>query len=150
MKGPKSWAVWPAHVPRWLHPALQWWWPGTRWATDHAGAVHLTFDDGPDPDITPWVLDLLEEHGMTATFFVVGAQAKRHPDLLKKVRAQGHAVGRHAHPHRKYPSHPSSEERWLVPRGRLVAKEDAIGRAPERGDIEARGALPAMLGGEAE
>ncbi len=99
MKSPKSGAVWPAHVPRWLHPVLQWWWPGTQWATDHSGAVHLTFDDGPDPDITPWVLDLLEEHGMTATFFVVGAQAKRHPDLLKKLRAQGHAVGGHTMNH---------------------------------------------------
>ena len=99
MKGPKSGAVWPAHVPRWLHPALQWWWSGTRWATDHSGAVHLTFDDGPDPDITPWVLDLLEEHGMTATFFAVGAQAKRHPDLLQKARAQGHAVGGHTMNH---------------------------------------------------
>ena len=99
MKGPKSGAVWPAHIPRWLHPALQWWWPGTRWATDSSKAVHVTFDDGPEPSITPWVLDQLDAHDMTATFFVVGAQAKRHPALLKEVISRGHTVGGHTMNH---------------------------------------------------
>lgn len=99
MKGPKSGAVWPAHIPRWLHPALQWWWPGTRWATDASKVVHLTFDDGPEPAITTWVLDQLDAHDMTATFFVVGAQAERHPLILQDAHARGHTIGGHTMNH---------------------------------------------------
>lgn len=99
MKGPKSRAVWPAHIPRWFHPLLQWWWPGTQWATEASQAVHLTFDDGPHPEITPWVLDQLQAHQMTATFFVLGAAARSHSDIIKRTVAQGHAVGGHTMNH---------------------------------------------------
>ena len=99
MKGPKSGAVWPAHIPRWLHPVLQWWWPGTRWATKASEAVHVTFDDGPEPSITPWVLDQLDAHDMTATFFAVGAQAEKHPAILEEVISRGHTLGGHTMNH---------------------------------------------------
>lgn len=62
-----------------------------------AHAVALTFDDGPDPDVTPRVIDLLALHGVTATFFVTGAKAERHPDLVRELLFRGHTVGNHSY-----------------------------------------------------
>jgi peptidoglycan-N-acetylglucosamine deacetylase len=62
-------------------------------------AVALTFDDGPHPTWTPQVLDLLAEHGVRATFFVVGARGERHPDLLRRIVADGHVIANHTHTH---------------------------------------------------
>ncbi len=61
--------------------------------------VYLTFDDGPIPEITPWVLQQLGERAALGTFFCVGENAERHPDLLRRIRAAGHAVGNHTHNH---------------------------------------------------
>ncbi|KEO81144.1 polysaccharide deacetylase family protein [Tumebacillus flagellatus] len=64
--------------------------------------VALTFDDGPNPDYTPRVLDLLKEFGVRATFFVVGTQAKQHPELIERMHREGHSIGIHGyvhHPH---------------------------------------------------
>jgi peptidoglycan/xylan/chitin deacetylase (PgdA/CDA1 family) len=62
-------------------------------------AVALTFDDGPDPVTTPAVLDRLDELGIRATFFVLGARAARHPDIVAEIRARGHEIGCHGHRH---------------------------------------------------
>jgi len=59
----------------------------------------LTFDDGPDPNVTPALLDVLGEHGAKGTFFVVGQAALRHPDLLERMVREGHAVGSHTFDH---------------------------------------------------
>lgn len=63
--------------------------------------VALTFDDGPMPNSTDRVLDALAEQRVTATFFCVGRNAERHPALLRRITAEGHAVGSHSmtHPH---------------------------------------------------
>jgi peptidoglycan-N-acetylglucosamine deacetylase len=61
--------------------------------------VALTFDDGPDPEVTPRVLELLARHGVTATFFVTGARAERYPELIRAILAGGHAVGNHSYSH---------------------------------------------------
>jgi len=61
--------------------------------------VALTFDDGPDPEITPRVLDLLDRHGLKATFFVMGRKAEAHPRLIQDILARGHAVGNHSQNH---------------------------------------------------
>ncbi|MGK0388231.1 MAG: peptidoglycan/xylan/chitin deacetylase (PgdA/CDA1 family) [Maribacter sp.] len=61
--------------------------------------VYLTFDDGPIPEVTPWVLDLLEEYNAKATFFCVGENVKQYSDLLEKVRKAGHSVGNHTFSH---------------------------------------------------
>lgn len=61
--------------------------------------VYLTFDDGPIPEVTPWVLSLLREHGIKATFFLVGDNVRRNPQLLKQIRAEGHSVGNHTMHH---------------------------------------------------
>nr|MBA3952939.1 polysaccharide deacetylase family protein [Rubrobacter sp.] len=61
--------------------------------------VALTFDDGPDPRTTPLILDTLKERGVEATFFVVGRQVAENPALLRRIVAEGHAVGNHTYDH---------------------------------------------------
>src|SRR5665213_3495244 len=64
-------------------------------------AVALTFDDGPNPDATPLVLDALKARGVHATFFVLGRHAERWPDLVRRVADEGHAIGNHGYYHQK-------------------------------------------------
>jgi peptidoglycan/xylan/chitin deacetylase (PgdA/CDA1 family) len=66
------------------------------------GGVALTFDDGPDPDATPAVLDALDEWDALATFFLVGEQVEAHPQLAREIAARGHAVGLHGHRHTEH------------------------------------------------
>ena len=66
---------------------------------DQDRRVYLTFDDGPIPEVTPWVLDLLAEFDARATFFCVGENVERYPTLFQRVRAAGHAVGNHTYNH---------------------------------------------------
>jgi peptidoglycan/xylan/chitin deacetylase (PgdA/CDA1 family) len=61
--------------------------------------VALTFDDGPDPVVTPRVLDLLGAHGARATFFVLGERAARYPDVIRRIHREGHTVGTHTQRH---------------------------------------------------
>jgi peptidoglycan/xylan/chitin deacetylase (PgdA/CDA1 family) len=61
--------------------------------------VALTFDDGPDPVWTPRLLDLLAARGARATFFVLGERAARHPDVVRRIHAEGHSVGTHTQHH---------------------------------------------------
>lgn len=85
-------------------------WTGARCA--------LTFDDGPDPVITPRVLDVLAELAVPATFFVVGEKVERHPELVRRMLAEGHHVGSHSQTHRKS---------WETP-GRVIAADYTAGR----------------------
>lgn len=62
--------------------------------------VAITFDDGPDPVMTPRLLELLGRYGAKATFFVVGAKAVEHPDLVRRIVAEGHTLGNHTSHHR--------------------------------------------------
>ena len=61
--------------------------------------VFLTFDDGPIPETTPWVLDMLDVHGVKATFFLVGDNVRRHPDLFDEIKRRGHSYGNHTMHH---------------------------------------------------
>jgi peptidoglycan/xylan/chitin deacetylase (PgdA/CDA1 family) len=63
--------------------------------------VFLTFDDGPTPGVTPWVLDRLDEAGAKATFFCLGRNVDKHPELLNQILAAGHSVGNHSYSHLK-------------------------------------------------
>lgn len=65
-----------------------------------APQVALTFDDGPDPEVTPRVLDVLRAHRARATFFVLGERAVLHPDVVRRIRDEGHALGTHTQHHR--------------------------------------------------
>jgi peptidoglycan/xylan/chitin deacetylase (PgdA/CDA1 family) len=62
-------------------------------------AVYLTFDDGPDPENTPVVLELLRKNKVKATFFITGNQAEKYPELLKQIYLAGHAIGNHSYNH---------------------------------------------------
>jgi len=61
--------------------------------------VYLTFDDGPIPVVTPWVLDILAHYEMKATFFVVGDNVAKNPDLYHRILDEGHTVGNHTYNH---------------------------------------------------
>jgi peptidoglycan/xylan/chitin deacetylase (PgdA/CDA1 family) len=63
------------------------------------GRIALTFDDGPDPRSTPRILATLREHHVKATFFVVGRQVEEHPDILRRIVDEGHAIGNHSYDH---------------------------------------------------
>jgi peptidoglycan-N-acetylglucosamine deacetylase len=63
------------------------------------GGVALTFDDGPDPQTTPRILDTLQKLDVKATFFVVGSQVERHPGLLRRIVEEGHTIGNHTYDH---------------------------------------------------
>jgi len=66
--------------------------------------VALTFDDGPDPDVTPDVLDALAKHGARATFFTIGRALEAHPDLARRLVAEGHELGNHSWRHARWDS----------------------------------------------
>jgi len=68
-----------------------------------AGSVALTFDDGPHPVYTPMILDILKENNIKATFFIIGENAEKHPELIKRIIDEGHEIGNHtySHPHLK-------------------------------------------------
>jgi peptidoglycan/xylan/chitin deacetylase (PgdA/CDA1 family) len=70
----------------------------TRFETSRR-EIWLTIDDGPDPDDTPRILDLLDRHQARATFFVIGERAARHPHLVADILRRGHEVGHHTHTH---------------------------------------------------
>jgi peptidoglycan-N-acetylglucosamine deacetylase len=88
----------------------------------------LTFDDGPHPEYTPRLLDILQRYEVRATFFMVGEAAQRHPELVQQVAQAGHAVGNHSWDHPFFPSLPSDErqkqirscEQALVPYGQKL------------------------------
>jgi peptidoglycan/xylan/chitin deacetylase (PgdA/CDA1 family) len=62
-------------------------------------SIYLTFDDGPHPEHTPRLLDALAEHGIRATFFVIGREAERHPAIVRRIVAEGHEIGNHTWSH---------------------------------------------------
>ena len=68
-------------------------------AAAERGEVSLNFDDGPDPEVTPRVLDLLDRHQARASFFCIGEKAAAHPDLVKEIARRGHSVENHSHRH---------------------------------------------------
>lgn len=69
--------------------------------------IALTFDDGPDPTTTPAILDILRSYGLKATFFVIGARAQQHPELIRRIVSEGHTLGNHTYYHRDMTRLPS-------------------------------------------
>lgn len=73
---------------------------GTVWRLPQdEKCVYLTFDDGPIPEITPWVLDVLDRYDIKATFFCVGDNVRKYPDVYRMVLDRGHNVGNHTYNH---------------------------------------------------
>jgi peptidoglycan/xylan/chitin deacetylase (PgdA/CDA1 family) len=82
------------------HPRSRFFVPVVSRLAGGAPVVALTFDDGPDPEVTPAVLDILGAHGARATFFVLGERAARYPDVIRRIHREGHSVGTHTQHHR--------------------------------------------------
>jgi peptidoglycan-N-acetylglucosamine deacetylase len=86
----------------WFYASL---WPGSRLfgraltAPARPGEIALTFDDGPNPNWTPRLLDLLAEHDAHATFFMLGSHAQAEPELVRRMVAAGHGIGNHSWSH---------------------------------------------------
>lgn len=95
-------------------------------------AMALTFDDGPDPETTPQALDVLARLGMKATFFVIGARAARHPELIARIAAEGHEIGNHSWDHPSLPEIPADgvAEQIAGTRARLAPHGGALLRPP--------------------
>jgi peptidoglycan/xylan/chitin deacetylase (PgdA/CDA1 family) len=84
------------HTPFWL----RWVYPEAIWSLPSGErSIYLTFDDGPQPEATSFVLDRLAEHGAAATFFCVGENVIRYPELFSRILEEGHAVGNHTQHH---------------------------------------------------
>jgi peptidoglycan-N-acetylglucosamine deacetylase len=109
-----------ATVQRWT------WMPGLEHLPS---GVALTFDDGPDPDGTPQVLDALDAAGVRATFFVVGEQLARHHAIARDAMARGHELALHGFEHKEHDSFPGRAARDDVARA-LGTFEAAVGRPP--------------------
>jgi peptidoglycan/xylan/chitin deacetylase (PgdA/CDA1 family) len=74
--------------------------PGLIWNLDRTqNSIYLTFDDGPIPIVTPFVLKTLKQYNAKATFFCIGDNIQKHPDIFEQVTADGHAVGNHTFNH---------------------------------------------------
>jgi peptidoglycan/xylan/chitin deacetylase (PgdA/CDA1 family) len=106
-------------------------------------ALYLTFDDGPHPDHTAPVLDALARHAAQATFFLIGDQARRFPDLVRRIVAAGHTVGNHSNTHPEFRALPLSRQLAEIDAADAVLRElagtdDIPFRTP-------RGALPPRL-----
>jgi peptidoglycan/xylan/chitin deacetylase (PgdA/CDA1 family) len=83
-------------------------------------AVALTFDDGPDPVFTPRILEILAQSGARATFFIIGRQAERHPEIVRAIANAGHEVGNHTYRHRPLWLLPPRQTREEIDRGARV------------------------------
>ncbi|HET7631038.1 MAG TPA: polysaccharide deacetylase family protein [Gemmatimonadaceae bacterium] len=90
--------------------------------------VALTFDDGPNPEATPRILDALAAAGVRATFFILGRHAERWPALVRRVHDEGHAIGNHGYHHRKLHFRPPAYVRDDLSRGTEVIAEAAGAR----------------------
>jgi peptidoglycan/xylan/chitin deacetylase (PgdA/CDA1 family) len=76
-----------------LYPALTW------ETSPHDRCIYLTFDDGPIPIVTPFVLNILKQYNAKATFFCIGDNINKHPHIFEQVKADGHSIGNHTYNH---------------------------------------------------
>jgi len=104
-------------IPTWLQRLYR----GVMWRGDKSRkVVYLTFDDGPIPEVTPQLLDILKQENVQATFLMVGENAAKYPKLFQRVLAEGHKVGNHTYNHLK--GFRYSQEEYMS----NVAKADAV------------------------
>ncbi len=85
-----------------------------------APVLYLSFDDGPHPEHTPALLELLRRHDVRATFFLIGTQAQAHPEIVQRIVAAGHGIGNHSMTHPRMPAL-SAREQW-----REIRRADAV------------------------
>ena len=113
-------------------------WPRSHWLGDNLThlprsrpEIAVTIDDGPDPVVTPAVLDILETRKAVATFFCIGAQVQRYPELTREILARGHSIGNHSQNHRHHFSlmTPGQIAREISQAQRII--EDVTGFPPK-------------------
>ena len=73
--------------------------PKVIWRKENSESVYLTFDDGPNPEVTPLLLKVLREHNVRATFFLLGKNAEKYPELVKLIQEGNHTIGFHCNEH---------------------------------------------------
>ena len=79
---------------------FKWIYPKRVWAfSQKSNTIYLTFDDGPIPEVTPWVLDILKQYNAKATFFCIGDNIKKHPEIFRRILSEGHSIGNHTFNH---------------------------------------------------
>ena len=79
---------------------LRWLYPSAIWRMDQSEkVVYITFDDGPIPQATPWILDTLDKYNIKATFFMVGDNVRKYPELFEEIKRRGHRLGNHTFNH---------------------------------------------------
>src|SRR5262245_38365758 len=96
------------------------------------GEVILTFDDGPVPDTTPRILEILARECIQATFFMIGKRAEAHPDIVTRVRAAGHSIGSHSYTHRNLAKLPYEEAAADIQQGYEAVEKAEFGTNAER------------------
>lgn len=118
---------------------LQRLYPERIWAfPQEKDTVFLTFDDGPVPEVSPWVLDELKKHNAKATFFCIGENVQKHPDIFKRILYEEHAVGNHTFHHlngwktttSKYIEDVVKAERQMVNKSGLKIQDSGLFRPP--------------------
>lgn len=109
-----------------LNPRSQWWGPVLRSFVTSGQEVWITIDDGPTPEHTEKILELLERYHAPATFFVVGERAKKFPQLIDKIRAAGHQIANHTL------THPCGSF-WCASQARIFAEVDGCSEVIARG-----------------
>ena len=97
---------------------LQWLFPNVVWSIEDNEGIYLTFDDGPTPGVTEWILQTLERYDAKATFFVLGKNVELYPDLYQMILDKGHKIGNHTYSHQKG---------WGMPLDRYIEDVDLAG-----------------------
>ena len=87
------------------------------------GVVYLTFDDGPVPEITVPILDVLKEYGVPATFFTMGSYGEKNPDILKRQAEEGHTVANHSYSHQKKIFNSLDTFKWEIEKTNSIIKQ---------------------------
>jgi peptidoglycan/xylan/chitin deacetylase (PgdA/CDA1 family) len=105
-------------------------WGVRREGARHERLVALTFDDGPNPESTPRILEILARHRVHATFFVVGEAADAHPELARRILAEGHALGSHSYRHRHALFHRPPLQGFFDTRKGVARLRQIIGKQP--------------------
>ena len=138
-----------------FHPTRYAWSAARKWllsVTTHVvtdnPVASLTFDDGPHPEFTPRLLQILKRHGASATFFMIGEKAQRHPDIVRCVAEAGHTIGNHSWSHVSFPPLDGAQRREQIWACAKVIK--SCGKRlfrPPYGHLNARSRLDILLSG---
>jgi peptidoglycan/xylan/chitin deacetylase (PgdA/CDA1 family) len=125
---------------------VSWFYPRRIWSKKNLDAVCLTFDDGPHPDTTPWLLSLFQENNIKVTFFFLGEQAEKYPELVNQVKAEGHSVGHHGYEHTSPKKQSLSDFKLDFDKAKLIVSSNLY--RPPYGEIKRSQAKYAIENGK--